>query len=346
MARQRVGAIVVVCLILAAALAAALVVRMQMALEREHREAEGLPPAQGEMTPERLAGLLDRRDNAVWVSERFWTQHATEADVRLFASALEARGISRAYLLWEQSSPSVPLTFVEQLRKIGAHVDALMVLRPVGSFVTTRLGEGMRSADAGGNPEAELLVASAKRAVDSGALGVQVGPQDANDAELLRSLRKALPPGAVLSRVLGPEGENLGHVSCAGADEVVLRTFDLDARDPAEFQRHVEGWTAQLARSLGTADGGGCQWRIGLSADPRKSPSHDPNVESFERGLLAIRGTFAQREVPESFRGVAIWGEWAMGVPEWALFDAAWRGAQRVTVPAPETGAALDAGAR
>ena len=179
----------------------------------------------------------------------------------------------------------------------------------------------------------ETFAASAARLLEAhprlSGLHLNVEPCPDGDERFLRLLdeiRGAIPRGKILSvaaypppTVMHPHsdvhwGEAFYRAIAKRCDQLVPMLYDtgLFARRP--YRGLVRDWTREVLEWSNEAS-----VLLGLPAyDDRGVGYHDPDVENLEESLLGVHAALeGLGELPRSYRGICIYGEWTMKDTDW-----------------------------
>lgn len=302
------------------------------------------------------AGAFDRADNGLWMRRHWIHGGAPDEERAELARSLEARGIRRIYPFLGPMDPDG----VPGWRDDGVirHYEA----ERAGAFFTEmhRLSPGLKIVPwTGGNLHQDVHLTDARQRagfaaqmqaiVDLGADGVQlnVEPMPSGSEgylDLLRAVKEAIGPGKILSIAAYPPTTPLHPFEdvhwtleftaevCAVADELAFMGYDTGLRVPRTFERLVETWTADLARTLPPH----CEWSMGVPAYEDDKPWHRPNVERIGTAIDGVRRGLGASLKSARFTGIAIYASWTIDDDEWAAFDRQWRGKEPVPGSAPD----------
>ena len=146
---------------------------------------------------------------------------------------------------------------------------------------------------------------------------------------VLKELRQALPPGAILSVAAYPPTTWLhpyGDVHwdrdyftqvASIADQLVVMMYDTALPNPKPYRFLMRRWTRQVLEWEGRAD-----ILLGIPAYEDAGVGwHRPDVENIRNGLLGVHeGLAAFPSLPPRYQGVALYSEWEMSPDKWAEF--------------------------
>ncbi|MBI4858848.1 MAG: hypothetical protein HY815_01035 [Candidatus Riflebacteria bacterium] len=148
--------------------------------------------------------------------------------------------------------------------------------------------------------------------------------------QLLRDLRKALPPNARLSISAYPPPKPMDadrevhwdhdyiRAVAALVDQMAFMLYDTSLTSPMLYQALMARWTGQvLAWSHPAAV------LLGVPAyEDAWASWHRPDVENIENALLGIHtGLCSFSALPPHYQGTAIYSEWEMTDSKWLLYS-------------------------
>lgn len=158
---------------------------------------------------------------------------------------------------------------------------------------------------------------------------LNVEPLPSGDREflvLLDELRRALPPGKMLSVAAYPPPtrwhpfadvhweEPYFRQVASRCDQMAVMMYDAAQQLPKAYQRLMADWTVEVLRWSG-----GKPVLLGVPTyDDAGVGYHDPKVENLTNALLGIHRGLSKRPLPANYQGVAIYCEWETSEAEWA----------------------------
>lgn len=148
---------------------------------------------------------------------------------------------------------------------------------------------------------------------------------------LLDELRRALPPGKILSVAAYPPptrwhphadvhwSETYFRAVAKRSDLLAVMMYDTAIRVPKVYEHVMAAWTREAI-----AWSGGTPVLLGVPTyDDANTGYHDPRVENLANALAGIHGGLSSLEpIPAHYRGVSLYCEWETDAAEWTLFDA------------------------
>ena len=151
---------------------------------------------------------------------------------------------------------------------------------------------------------------------------------------LLDELRAALPGGALLSVAAYPPptrwqptpevhwDEGYFRQVARRCDHLAIMMYDTSIPLGKPYVALIDKWTQEaILWSEGTPV------LLGLPCYADQAVDyHNPNVENLTNALAGVHAGLAQNDLPEHYRGVALYSLWEMDGHEWKYFDQHYRG--------------------
>jgi hypothetical protein len=305
------------------------------------------------------AGEFDRGDNAIWLRRHWMHEGPTPADIAALVEGLRARGIRRIYPFlgpmdrdgwpgWRSKKglvryvPERAGAFLAEIKRIAPDIRVI-------PWTGGNLGSDVRLMD---ETQRRAFAEHARRLVALGADGVHLNVEPLRSwapgfRELLRDVKAAIgdrtlsiaayPPPTPLHPFPDVHWELpfLRDV-CMLADELAVMAYDTAVRSPPVFTDLISRWTRELVATLPPPSTGGCEWLMGVPTYDDDTGYHRPDVETIEHSLAGIIAGLRAGQVPEHFRGVAIYASFTTDARKWAVYDRIWRGKEPVTLPPPD----------
>lgn len=160
---------------------------------------------------------------------------------------------------------------------------------------------------------------------------------DAAFLTLLEDIRRALPPGKLLSIAAYPPptrwhpfpsvhwDEAYFREVARRSDQLAMMMYDTALTRPKLYRKLMSDWTVEI---LTWSEGKPVL--LGLAAyDDANTGYHDPTTESLLNGLLGIHAGLERAPLPGNYQGAALYSHWEMDDGEWAT----WR--ERFLAPRP-----------
>lgn len=172
-------------------------------------------------------------------------------------------------------------------------------------------------------------------ALDARIAGVQINVEpltngDEDFVELLGELRGSMPDDRILGLAAYPPApfarsdddvfwtlDYLRELS-EPVDQISMMLYDTGYPLRKFYVAAVAGWTRDVLRADLAAD-----ILLGVPAyDDHGVPWHDPRVENVRSGLRGIHAGLRDfGDLPENYRGIAIYSEWEMEPDEWSAIE-------------------------
>lgn len=282
---------------------------------------------------------LDR--NGIWIQHGWlgddgWfqrngrdrTRFRSDAHVQALETTLRAHHIRYVYphLCPADSNGRIPPVDAEQTKRLLRQFQAYRVLPWIG---------GVRDSDCYPDSPAwrkEFVRSAVELLREYPSLaGVQVNiePMPSGDADfltLLRELRRALPPGKLLSVAAYPPptrwhpfpevhwDKAYFQKVAAEADQLAVMMYDTGIRVPKRYQQVLRTWTAQVLDWSAPAE-----VLLGVpDYDDVGVGYHHPEAGNLPNALLGVHAGLSDRASrPEHYAGVAIYSEWQTDPDEW-----------------------------
>ncbi len=292
---------------------------------------------------------FNRDDNGVWL-RRQWIHGGSELDVAQLGARLQALGITRVYPFlgpidydgnpgWRHEGAIQP--YVPE--RAGAFFRALKAAAPGVRIVPWsggHLEDDVRLLDL---EQRTAYLGHIARIIELGADGIHINiePMPSHTVgylDLLRAIKARIGEDHVLSIAAYPPTTPLQPVAavhwtleftrevCLVADELAVMAYDTGLTEPEAYEGLMADWTADLIATLPPPSAGGCELLIGVPAYEDDEDYHRPDVENLEHGIRGVlAGLLRRDEVPDHFRGIAIYASWTTDADEWALYDRLWR---------------------
>jgi hypothetical protein len=316
-------------------------------------------PCGGSLAASPKRGEFDRGDNAIWLRRHWMHEGPTPSEIAALVESLRARGIRRIYpFLGPMDRDGWPgwrskeglMRYVPE--RAGAFLAEIKRMAPeirVIPWTGGNLGSDVRLQD---ETQRRAFAAHARRLVALGADGVQLNVEPLPSRapgfrDLLREVKTAIgdrtlsiaayPPPTPLHPFPDVHWElPFMREVCMDADELAIMAYDTAVRSPAVFADLIARWTRELAATLPPPSAGGCEWLMGVPTYDDDTGYHRPDVETIEHSLTGIVAGLSVAQVPEHFRGVAIYASFTTDARKWAVYDRLWRGKEPVTSPPPD----------
>ena len=312
-------------------------------------EPESAPARQ--QAPTGAPDDVPRSDNGVWM-RRHWI-HGGDEELRVteLASSLDRLGITRIYPFlgpmdthgypgWRKNgdiqryNPERASRFFNDMAE---HAPNVRVMPWTGGV----LARDVRLTD---RTQRRKFAAHARKLTELGADGIHINvePMPSGEPgyiELLESTKEAMGPDKTLSIAAYPPKTAMHpfpdvHWSleftrevCMAADELAFMGYDTALRDKTSYVELMATWTEDLLETLPAPKDGGCEVLIGVPAYEDDRGYHRPRIENIATGLEGVkRGLDRLEDVPDHFRGVAIYASWVTDEEELRTYQRAWRG--------------------
>jgi hypothetical protein len=144
--------------------------------------------------------------------------------------------------------------------------------------------------------------------------------------ELLRKLRRQLPPDKILSVAAYPPPtilqptlnvhweKNYFEKVAREVDQMAVMMYDTSIRFQKLYQHLIASWTREVLEWSGSTE-----VLIGVPAyDDEGVDYHYPHVENLRNSLLGIHAGLTQySSLPKNYKGIAIYCDWEMEPEEW-----------------------------
>jgi len=304
-------------------------------------------------------GTYDRGENAIWLRRHWMHEGPTQAEIIALVESLRARGIRRIYPFlgpmdaegwpgWRSKQghvryvPERARAFLTDIKRIAPEIRVM-------PWTGGNLGSDVHLKDA---VQRRAFVEQMRHLVALGADGVHLNIEplpswEGGFRELLREVKAAIgdhtlsiaayPPPTPLHAFPDVHWELpfLRDV-CTDADELAVMAYDTSVTSPSTFSELISAWTRELVATLPSPTVGGCEWLMGVPTYDDDTGYHRPDVETIAHSLQGIVAGLRTVEVPEHFRGVAIYASFTTNASKWALYDQLWRHRETVTSPPPD----------
>jgi hypothetical protein len=291
-------------------------------------------------------GRHDRRKNGIWLShgwlgaDKWFIENGKSNElqnfrnpdsIRLLAEKLRRNHITDVFphLCPAEPNGSLPMVGAAQVERFLDAFDGFRVMPWVGgpNGVNVRLGVPKWRAAFAANVQ-ELVTAHPRLA------GVQINVEplpngDTNFLTLLEELRRALPPGKLLSVAAYPPAtrwhpytdvhwdEAYFREVAKRSDQMAVMMYDVGQHMPKFYQHLMVNWTQEtLAWSEGKPVLLGVPTYNNAGVD-----YHDPKVENLTNALLGIHRGLSRTEPSANYQGVAIYCDWETSPADWSYFQ-------------------------
>jgi hypothetical protein len=144
---------------------------------------------------------------------------------------------------------------------------------------------------------------------------------------LLEELRAAMPNGTLLSIAAYPPptrwhphpevhwGEAYFQQVASRSDHLAVMMYDTSIRLRKPYVHLMAGWTEQVLDWSGDTP-----VLLGLPAyEDEGVDYHHPRVENLATGLAGVHAGLDRGELPDHYRGIAVYSHWTMDESEWQL---------------------------
>ena len=306
-------------------------------------------------------GRFDRADNGVWM-RRHWIHGGADLDHGQLAKSLDQLGIRRVYPFlgpmpaqggrpgWRGDGKINPY----EPKKARRFFTKMKRLAPNLAIVPWTGGVLTRDAHPGDPGYRKAFAAQMATLVELGADGVHLNVEPLPSfrpgyLRMVRRVKAAIGPDKTLSIAAYPPTTELHpfekvhwtlgftRMVCKVADELVVMAYDTALEDPATYEGLMADWTDDLLDTLPAPDDGGCQVLMGVPAYEDDEPYHRPDVENIAHGIQGVlQGLDRRDDIPEHFRGIAVYSSWTTDADEWATYQRLWRGREAEGVVLPD----------
>ncbi|HET7747118.1 MAG TPA: hypothetical protein VFM29_07440, partial [Vicinamibacteria bacterium] len=248
--------------------------------------------------------------NAVWLEHRWLTRAQPVDEMEALVARLRARGIAYVYphLIPFNATGRLPVHDREQLRAFLAVArrvaPEMRVLPWVGGLRQGYRRQRQGSLDLGDLGQRQRIVAECRGLVDEGFDGIHVNVEPVPDGDveflsLLRALRTAVGPGAILSVSATRPGpfripvapnfvwtpEYYARVGSV-VDQLVVMAYDTALPTPALYRRYLAYVGSTATATL--AGSSRARVLVGVPTYDETGLMHRGHVESTENALLGL----------------------------------------------------------
>ena len=272
-------------------------------------------------------------------------------NVFIFTGSLDPEG---RYPLWPLDDAHAPFPPAATFARLRARAPGLRILAWVGG-VHAGYKRGQMDLDRPAvRANAARLCARLVQEAGFDGVHLNIEPTRNDDDEyiaLLATVRRAIPPGAILS-VAGPEllpvvppirpfGSHFWDPAYAArvaarVDQIACMTYDTFMPFPKLHRAYIRSQTRALVRAARMGNPR-TEVLLGVPSYDEHNISHVRHVETLDNTLRGIRAGLGDlKEGTAPFAGVAIYASWTTDEGEWRAYRALWLGDRAEVAASPE----------